>query len=613
MKYLGIVKRFFINMADVVKWLKKKKFIWIPATVIYWLMPAFYLLQLESFHFYPVFFVKTFLPSRLSVIMFDLILIYLLYIAGFFLIKKAWVNILLAGVLTTAVSMTNYIKYALTGDNFLPHDIIMAGNMNEIIGFVSVEFAWWIWAFIAAAVFSVIIPGLFAKDAPFKFYIRIPVTVIICTGIMIFFGNGSFAGTVFNKFKMFYEAASQQDSNYKENGFVGAFSINIASFSIQKPEGYSTSALETELNKYSEIPFSSDYQYPDIIVVLSESFWDPRLLPDSDITPNPLENFDKYSQSENAVSGKLIVPAFGGGTIRTEFEVLTGLSCDALPSGVIPYNIIKKSVPSYVSQYKNEGYDAIAIHPYLAKFYNRSKCLPLIGFDEYYAESLADIKEVERIEKGGYVSDESFAGYIKHFLNKANEPLFLFGISMENHQPYSYKYYYKTFTMRARNPNLTDKDHNSFENFTQGVQDADRALGEICDFIDKRERPTILVFFGDHLPSICTRYSSYLDTGFISDMTSYESRMKLYATPYIIYSNFTLNKDNSNYDIVASYDLLNVLSNLIGSGKTQYMGYLDALREKLPYYNVRLNKKITDEQKNFLKTQYFQTYKIMSK
>ena len=579
-------------------------------------MPAIYLLMLESFNSYPVYFFKEFVPERPSVVMFDLILFYILFALVFFLVKKSWICLTFFSVLTISVSLTNYIKYALTGENFFPHDIVMAGNMNELVEFVSVDFAWWMWAFFAVMILSALILGVFSKDAPFRFYIRVPVSIVLSVLIILFFGNGDIAGHVFNKFKMEYESTAIQYSNYRENGFVGAFAINIAAFSIQKPEGYSDAVFESELNKYAKFLPSDDFNKPDIIVILSESFWDPRLLPESMISPDPFKNFDEISRRENAHSGGLIVPAYGGGTIRTEFEVLTGLSCDALPSGVIPYNIIKSDVPSYVSYYKNLGYNAIAIHPYLAKFYSRNICLPRIGFDEYHAETLGEIIDVKPIYRGGYTSDESFVEYLKYFLDKTkkDEPLFLFGITMENHQRYRDKYENEKFTVSAYNAKLNSGDQNNFENYTQGVKNADEALGMLCDFIDKRERPTVLVYFGDHLPSICTNLSAYRDTGFIDD--SPEAIKKLYTTPFLIYSNFALNKDAANYDTVASYDLLNVLSSVIGAGKSDYMSYLDSLREVLPYYNRRLdvmNILTTDEQKEMLKLQYYATYKAMKR
>ena len=620
-KISEIARRF----SETVKRLQKKKYIWIPATILFWLMPAFYLLEVESFHFYPTVLFNAFMPERISVIFFDLILFYLLFAIVFLLVKKAWICLVLFGGLMTAVSLTNYIKFALTGENFFPHDIIMTGNMNQLIGFVSVDFSWWAWVFFAAAVLSAVILGMFAKQAPFRFFIRIPAAIALSSLIVLFFSNAVTAEKIFNRFKMTYESASKQDSNYSENGFVGAFSINIAAFAIQKPEGYSLEELEAELDKYSDIPPSADFNSPDIIIVLSESFFDPRLLPDTLISPNPLENFDGLISRENARSGKLAVPTFGGGTIRTEFELLTGLSVDALPSGAIPYNIIRHEMNSYVSYYKNLGYDAIAMHPYLERFYSRNKTLPLIGFDAYYGiESLSQIYEVDQLirESHDYVSDETFVEYLKYFLNEADKPLFLFGITMENHQPYRYKFDYREFTVSAYNEKLNERDQHNLEQYVQGIHYADKALGQLVEFIDNRERPTVLVYFGDHLPSISTGedYSAFRDSGYFEGVSySHESRKKLFTTPYVIYTNYDLNtdkkKEESKYEYIGTYDLLNVMSSMIGSGKTKYMGYLDALREILPYYNSRMAMRgmVTDEKREMLKIQYFATYREMKK
>ncbi|MCL1794279.1 MAG: LTA synthase family protein [Oscillospiraceae bacterium] len=611
-----IYLRFF---AYSIKRLKRKKAFWLPASLLYWLMPVFYVLELECFHKYPKYFLESFLADHISILIFDLILVYVLFAALFFLIQKAWMNILLFNALILAVSFVNYIKYALTGENFMPHDIIMATNMGEIAGFVSIEIEFWSWLFIAVSIVSAIFLGIFAKDAPLKFYVRLPVASALFLVLFIFFGNGALSGDLFNEIGMYFESTDNQITNYEANGFIGGFSINLASFAIKKPEGYSSAKLQEALGEYAEIFPSADFANPDIVLILSESFWDPKLLPESEITPNPLENYDELKNRENAFAGKLVVPTYGGGTIRTEFEILTGLACDALPDGVVPYTIIKKDVISYVSYYKELGYDTIAIHPYLAKFYRRDTGLPFLGFDAYYAESLAEIKEIKPEivgESYKYVTDRCFARYLEYFLDEAEKkdaaPLFLFGISIENHQPYYYKYYWETFTVRAKNPRLSKNDYHFFENYVQGVKNADEALGQLCNFIDSRNRPTAIVFFGDHLPSICSKYSAYLDTGFISDIYATDSRLQLYSTPFIIYANFPLDKKGLQNDAYASYDLLNVLSSLIGSGKTQYMGYLEALREILPYYNIKLKMEITKQQQELLKIQYYETYKRMT-
>jgi phosphoglycerol transferase MdoB-like AlkP superfamily enzyme len=614
-KILNNIKRFFDAAKKIAENLKKRKPVWITATVLFWLMPAYYLFMTESFNDYPRHVLSS-ISHRPLILLFGLIIFYLLFAAVFAASKKPWVCLIIFSLFVTSFSLTNYIKFSLTGEHFMPHDIIMAGNLNQLFGFMTVRLTWWAHGFIIITVLATIILGIFAKDAPFRFYARLPAAAAVAAVIIIFFSGGASAGRIFNKFGMFYESTDNQESNYRANGFVGAFSINIASFSIQRPYGYSEAALKDALGRYSAVPPSPDFNDPDIIIILSESFWDPRLLPGTTIEPGPMENFDMLSSRENAHSGMLVVPAYGGGTIRTEFEILTGLSVDALPSGVVPYNILRKPIGSYVSHYKDMGYDAIAIHPYLARFYSRNRALPYLGFDIYHGEAdLAKIPEVEIIRRGGWVSDETFVNYIKYFLNEAEKnsgaPLFLFGITMENHQTYRYKYDWREFDITAYNPYLSESDLHNYQNFTQGIYNADKALGSLAEFIDGRNRPTVLVYFGDHLPSLGPNFSAYLDTGFVENAWDRASRKKLYSTPFIIYANFPLNHEAAPYGTISSYDLLNITAKLIGAGQTSYMSYLDALREILPYYNRRMSIGLTDEQRELLQIKYFATYRAM--
>jgi phosphoglycerol transferase MdoB-like AlkP superfamily enzyme len=63
---------------------------------------------------------------------------------------------------------------------------------------------------------------------------------------------------------------------------------------------------------------------PDIVVILSESFFDPTILNGYDKDVDFMPNLRRLAQ--HGTSGWMHSPTFGGGTIRTEFEVLTGLS-----------------------------------------------------------------------------------------------------------------------------------------------------------------------------------------------------------------------------------------------------------------------------------------------
>ena len=98
---------------------------------------------------------------------------------------------------------------------------------------------------------------------------------------------------------------------------------------------------------------------PDIIIVMSESFWDPTRLPGVKITPDPIANVRKLR------SGSMFSPEFGGMTANVEFEALTGFSNAFLPYGSIPYQqYVRGTMPSLATFLKSEGYRTRAIHPF---------------------------------------------------------------------------------------------------------------------------------------------------------------------------------------------------------------------------------------------------------
>ena len=95
---------------------------------------------------------------------------------------------------------------------------------------------------------------------------------------------------------------------------------------------------------------------PNIVIIQLESFINPNWITDITLNQNPVSNFEKLS--EEFTSGLLAVPALGGGTANTEFEVITGMSTDFFGTGEFPFNTIasKKTIPSLAYTLKDLGY-----------------------------------------------------------------------------------------------------------------------------------------------------------------------------------------------------------------------------------------------------------------
>ncbi|TIX47830.1 MAG: hypothetical protein E5V33_30760, partial [Mesorhizobium sp.] len=103
-----------------------------------------------------------------------------------------------------------------------------------------------------------------------------------------------------------------QKENYASNGFALAFALNVPMAHVSAPSGYSDKAIAAI--ERPQVTASVPDEKPDIIVVMSESFWDPTKLPGVTITPDPIPNVRALR------SGYMFSPEFGGMTANIEFE-----------------------------------------------------------------------------------------------------------------------------------------------------------------------------------------------------------------------------------------------------------------------------------------------------
>ena len=576
------------------------------------LFAFFCLFILDYFNFYHyagLSSVVDFVKNHPGPFAFEVILILGIMAVLLLLCRKAWIAGGVLGFFSLLFSFINYLKIALNGDNFYPQDITMVGDAGEIASFITVPLPLW---FYIAAVFAVLWVSAYAAfnvEIPLKWKFRIPAAALLVIIALIAFTPAN-AENVIGAFGMSYVDTILQSSNYRANGFLGAFTLNILKMQVQEPEGYSENSIDEIIGEYDASPKTGEEDF-DVIVVLSEAFFDVRELPGVVFSENPLTEYDELIRRENCYSGKLYSTALGGGTVRPEFEMLTGLSTDYMISGSSPWEYVTRDMESYVSEYRDSGYRTIAIHPYDKKFYSRSQAYEYVGFQEFYGQD--ELSQQFQLQyKRGYVTDSSTLEAMEYYLDNSQEPTFMFTITMQNHQAYN-PIDENDIVVQVSCASLEDSVLDSLTTYTQGLYDADKMLGELVDYIDQRERPTILVFFGDHLPTLGSNYAAYNQTGYVdsSDGFSREEALKMYSTPFVIYSNRDIEieifQDNTGNSI-SPYNMLNAVSQATGFGRTEYMELLLDFYNTAPIYNVRLNLDVTPEIQSFLRKIELITY-----
>lgn len=186
----------------------------------------------------------------------------------------------------------------------------------------------------------------------------------------------------------------------------------------------------------------------------------------------------------------------------------------------------------------------------------------------------------------GYVSDDSFADAIIHQLQAhQGKPTFVWGISMENHQTY---YAVEDPPITVSHPALSGEVLDAVTTYTQGVYHSALALDKLIQYVDNAAEDTLVVFFGDHLPTLGTGYAAYRNTGYFDNsIEDTSTRKAMFGTPYLIYANYPLQESKDAKEI-SDYYLLALAAKIGGTDRSAYMNYLLKEMETYPYYNVKL-------------------------
>lgn len=349
-----------------------------------------------------------------------------------------------------------------------------------------------------------------------------------------------------------------------DNGFLLNFTLTAKDAFVKKPDGYGTDMITELEQQYSGQPGTSERK-PNIIVIMNESFADYGAC--GSLRTNMEDVLPFYhSLTENTVKGCALSSIYGGGTPNSEYEFLTGNSVHFLPEGSSAYKTyIKNPTYSMVSELKSLGYDCVAMHPLLASGWNRDNAYPLLGFDEMLF--LDDFPQKDLVRK--YVSDrEMYEKIIEVYEREKNNQDFIFGVTMQNHGGYDYtgENYEKTVTLEGYS-----RDYPDAEQYLSLLHESDSALEFLIDYFSNVEEDVVIVFFGDHQPSLSDGFLEEVIGKPSSEWGLREAELQ-YTVPFFIWTNY------DSEEQVIPITSLNYLS-----------GYVyDAAEISLPPYNCFL-------------------------
>ena len=322
---------------------------------------------------------------------------------------------------------------------------------------------------------------------------------------------------------------------YNNYGFVYCFSSSMLDTGINKPSNYGEEKSAELLSALPETNDTSSSLKPDVILIQLESFIDPKIIKGMTFSddPAPIHTYLR----KNFSNGLLAVPSFGGGTANTEFEVLTGINLDNFGPGEYPYKTImlEETCESIAYNLKENGYSTHAIHNHTGNFYDRDKVYPRMGFDSFQSkEYMYDFETTPY----GWCKDKVLTEEIMTALTYIDEengitednPRFVWTVSVQGHGAYpSEPIGGGDDVIQIESENFTPQELCALEYYINQVWEMDMFLGSLISALENRDRPTLLIAYGDHLPSIGLE---------AQDLATNDA----YVTEYVTWNNFGMEK-----------------------------------------------------------------------
>ncbi len=329
---------------------------------------------------------------------------------------------------------------------------------------------------------------------------------------------------------------------YENYGFVYCFTNSIIDTGIGKPDDYSPERVKQVLGRLDSGAKSSA-ERPNVIFIQLESFFDVRTIKELKLSEDAIPNFHKLQKEYS--SGLLTVPTVGAGTVNTEFEVLTGISQKDFGASEYPYKTILRDTTSESICYdlKKLGYTSHCVHNNEGTFYGRNKVFKNLGFDTFTSMEFMNGLEDN---PNGWKKDAVLTEEILDTLDSTKGPDFTLGITVQSHG--KYQGFEVPGDAKVKVLKAPDDMEESYLYYVNQLYEVDKMIGELTAALEKREEKTILVLYGDHLPSLDIKKEDLIDSN-------------LYQTQYVVWDNMGLARMKQN---LASYQLYSEVLERIG-------------------------------------------------
>jgi phosphoglycerol transferase MdoB-like AlkP superfamily enzyme len=399
-------------------------------------------------------------------------------------------------------------------------------------------------------------------------------TALACSLVLAYVGQfnspGNVARTAYDALGATWRPWSQ-NRNYLGNGFVGGFLYNTPVGTMPPPAGYDRAEMARIAARWTAVARRIDrarsvgrLDHLNVVLLLDESFSDPERLAGVHVAADPIP-FTR-SLMATTTSGQLLALAVGGGTANVEFEALTGMSMALFPPQFrVPYQALVPgyaSFPSVVGWLRGRGHATLAIHPFSTEMYRRREVYRSFGIERFVHDTT--MAERSRSGHGGYIRDAAAFHELESRLVAEPAPLLVNLVTMQNHLPYEGRYDDPLTVTGPGGQPLDDAGQ-----YARGLAISDAAVADLIGWLRDFDEPTVVAFYGDHLPSV-----------YPPGVFERTGPRGMHETPFFVWSNVA--GRTAPQPLTSPTHLVDLALERTGAAVPPYYALLQEVRRRLP-------------------------------
>jgi len=407
------------------------------------------------------------------------IIICFLPILFFYIIARQLLRPFAASIFTVLIffilAETNRVKQALTGEPLGWNDISSASNISVMRHYISGEHL-----FLIALFFSVIALMIKVNQfcAPTKSKALISFSCLVILAPVTFYPylekiNDPLSQKV--KYKLAELGVDYILWNWPDNVRMSGLPLHLIQTSRRDipPPPTSEEISHFSALKSREKPVA--HPPKNVIFILCEACWHDDIYFKKEFAPLDKFSFEKFPA---------ISPVYGGGTVNSSFELLTGLPSQGHLTGIIYQeyaSILKDDAAAFPRALRARGYTTIAAHNHYRKFWNRDIINPKLGFDRFIG--LEDMNYTGPI----WADEDILFSKALDEIKKSKKPGFYYLTTVSTHGSYRF---------------INDFGQSDYS------QRLEVSIRRISDFIEKTleiEPDSAILIIGDHKPAL-TRF-----------------------------------------------------------------------------------------------------------